>query len=198
MIQTITIDKMNNYHLYSSSAIESYYKQVKFDTNQSYNNFTKLFGNTNKWPKANNATFGYYLYNIFQLTSGSKVYFDILNDLRTVIFNYLNDNNLSTNYVWFQAWLNYHAQDQVLNWHKHYDCACSGYIAVDPKNTTTEFRNFSIENKIGQIYIGPIELEHRVVVNEPYIGERTTIGFDVAVGEFKPGPKNLGWMPLLK
>lgn len=197
MITLLHNDDVNNYKLYSSASIIQNMNQLKFDSNKGYNNFTKMFGNTNNWPKANNATYGYTFYNVFQLTSGSIAFYKVLQDLKQVVIEYLKGSNENTDHLWFQAWLNYHSQNEVLDWHRHYDSTCHGYIAIDPKNSITEFRNFSIENKIGQIYIGPIGLEHRVIVNEPYTGKRITIGFDVSNKELSFDKKNFGWLPLL-
>ena len=68
--------------------------------------------------------------------------------------------------------------------HGH-SCQYHGYISIDPKNTTTLFKNgLQIDNKIGQIYIGPSgglsEWDHCVKINQPYRGNRITIGFDIS------------------
>ena len=55
----------------------------------------------------------------------------------------------------------------------------NGLISIDPKDTMTEFGHYSIENKIGQIYIGPGNRQHRVILRKPYTTPRITLGFDV-------------------
>ena len=97
--------------------------------------------------------------------------------------------------MWMQAWLNYHNHDQVLGWHNH-DWDYHGYISIDPKNTITEFRDYKIENKVGQIYFGPGQKEHRVVCLDEFSDTRLTIGFDVSLDLF-PGNGCLGMLPVL-
>ena len=81
--------------------------------------------------------------------------------------------------LWFQCWLNYHSDNQVLDWHDH-QWLWHGYISIDPKETKTIFENgFEVKNEIGNIYIGPCNIKHKVVVNKPYFGHRITLGFDV-------------------
>jgi len=96
-----------------------------------------------------------------------------------------------------QSWLNFHSSDEVLKKHSH-EWPFHGYISVDPKSTTTVFEKYEIENKIGQIYIGPggKGYEHYVRVNNPYEGKRITIGFDITDIPNR-GYKNLGLTPIL-
>ena len=88
-----------------------------------------------------------------------------------------------------------HDHDNVLGWHNH-DWDYHGYISIDPKNTVTEFRNYKIENKTGQIYFGPGQREHRVVCLDEFSDKRLTIGFDVSLDLF-PGNGCLGMIPVL-
>jgi hypothetical protein len=79
-----------------------------------------------------------------------------------------------------QCWLNYHHSNEVLDWHNHaWDY--HGYICIDPKKTRTVFREYEIVNQIGNIYIGPGNREHKVVVDEDYSSPRITLGFDIMV-----------------
>ena len=97
--------------------------------------------------------------------------------------------------MWMQAWLNYHNHDQVLGWHNH-DWDYHGYISIDPKNTVTEFRDYKIENKVGQIYFGLGQREHRVVCLDEFSDTRLTIGFDVSLDLFA-GNGCLGMLPVV-
>jgi hypothetical protein len=115
----------------------------------------------------------YYKYNLFSLTSGSIHFYEIYKYLRNYIIHKLPNEKL-----WFQSWLNYHKEDEVLDWHTHaWDY--HGYISIDPKDTTTEFDGYQIKNKTGQIYFGPGFRNHRVKVDNSYSDYRITIGFDI-------------------
>lgn len=118
-------------------------------------------------------TASYYKYNLFAITSGSIYFYNLFKELRNTIRQEIPNKPL-----WFQAWVNMHTQDKVLDWHDHaWDY--HGYISIDPKDTTTEFKEYTIINKAGQIYFGPGRRLHRVNVLTPYNGDRITIGYDI-------------------
>jgi hypothetical protein len=118
-------------------------------------------------------TASYYKYNLFSATAGSIYFYNLYKELRDIIRNEIPDKPL-----WMQAWVNCHTQNNVLDWHNHaWDY--HGYISIDPKNTTTEFKEYTITNKVGQIYFGTGGKLHRVNVLSPYDGDRITIGYDV-------------------
>ena len=72
-----------------------------------------------------------------------------------------------------------------------------GYISIDPKNTKTIFEDGTvINNKVGNIYIGPCNLKHKVEVNEPYEDERITLGFDVINSDFKKQNDKISFIPI--
>ena len=135
-------------------------------------------------------TLDYFKYNIFSLTAGYYTFYEIYKELILLVKSKLGNKRM-----WMQAWLNYHNHDQVLGWHNH-DWDYHGYISIDPKNTVTEFRDYKIENKVGQIYFGPGQREHRVVCLDEFSDTRLTIGFDVSLDLF---PENgcLGMLPVL-
>ena len=135
-------------------------------------------------------TLDYFKYNIFSLTAGYYTFYEIYKELILLVKSKLGDKRM-----WMQAWLNYHNHDQVLGWHNH-DWDYHGYISIDPKNTVTEFRDYKIENKVGQIYFGPGQREHRVVCLDEFSDTRLTIGFDVSLDLF-PGNGCLGMLPVL-
>ena len=90
--------------------------------------------------------------------------------------------------LWIQCWLNYHYEKDLIkekdfnliyNWHCHPDSLFHGYISIEPQDTKTVFENYTIENKIGNVYIGLAENKHKVISNSPYSKGRITIAFDV-------------------
>ena len=52
-------------------------------------------------------------------------------------------------------------------------------VAIDPKESETEFKGYTIKNKIGNVYMGKPENPHRVNVLKPFDGHRITMAFDV-------------------
>jgi hypothetical protein len=112
-------------------------------------------------------------------------------DLKKIIRNYLQTEDP----LWMQCWLNFHKQDEILDWHNH-EWPYHGYISVRPHNTTTVFKNFEIKNKIGNIYIGPGNLEHKVRIDKKFTTPRITIGFDVKTIHNKVDEKMMSLMPI--
>jgi hypothetical protein len=119
-------------------------------------------------------TNSYYKYNIFSLTAGSVYFYALYKELKDFI-----RTQLPTQQLWMQSWVNMHTQENVLDWHDH-SWDYHGYISIDPKNTTTEFKRYTITNNVGQIYFGPGGNMHKVNVVTPYTGDRITIGYDVS------------------
>ena len=158
---------MNDYTLYQSKFILDNQLDIIEDLRVAHRLFENLFPNKD-------STWTYNCYNIFSLTAPSTNFYQIYLELRNLIRGDLGDSRP----LWIQAWLNYHKVNEVLDWHNH-DFEYHGYISIDPKNTKTVFENYSIENKIGQIYFAPGYRQHKVEVVEPFEGERITIGFDV-------------------
>ena len=119
-------------------------------------------------------TDNFHEYNIFTEVTTDEMY-DLYSALKAVIRTQIPASRL-----WMQAWVNVHKQGESLDWH-HHNFAWHGYISIDPKNTTTEFHHWSIDNEIGNIYFGPggASHTHRVKVNEAYDDYRITIGYDV-------------------
>ena len=117
----------------------------------------------------------YNQYNSMTLLVGSVKYYKMFKDVFKIIRKYSN----SKKPLWFQCWLNYHKENDLLKWHNHPDALFHGYISIDPKNTETVFKNYSIKNKIGNVYIGPSLNQHKVISKEPYKDKRITIAFDV-------------------
>ena len=140
-------------------------------------------------------TWSYYLYNFFSVTSPSSHFLEIYKKLTGIIRENLPDEDL----IWFQAWLNYHDHDQVLDWHNH-SSPWHGYVALEPQDTTTEFEDWEIKNETGNIYFGRGNVRHRVVNNSHYSGKRLTIGYDAIPGSelnSTNATKQYGQIPLL-
>lgn len=118
-------------------------------------------------------TWSYNEYNIFSVTAGSVYFYNLFKELRDIV-----KAEIPNKMLWIQAWLNVHEQESLLDWHNH-QWDYHGYISIDPKDTTTDFKKYSIKNKVGQIYFGPGDRLHKVNNLKPFSGKRITIGYDV-------------------
>ena len=142
--------------------------------------------------KSKETTWNYGLYNIFAVTAGDEYFYKLFLDLKKIVKEY---NNNEEN-LWMQSWINYHKSHEVLNWHNH-SWLFHGYISIDPKNTRTLFEDGTeIKNEVGNIYIGPCNLKHKVVVDKPYEGNRITLGFDIINKNFKKYNDKISFIPL--
>ena len=135
-------------------------------------------------------TWTYDKYNLFGLTSPTQVFYDLYKELRGFVYDYTNAKQL-----WIQSWVNYHTPDQLLKRHNH-AYPIHGYICVNPHLTKTVFDDYEIENRIGDVYIGPGGRHHEVQLIEPFYTSRITIGFDVTDNPSK-ATGNLGMIPLI-
>ena len=184
---------MTDYALYQSDFIVNNLPDIYEDLDIAHRAFKSMF------PEQD-STWSYNRYNIFALTAPSTSFYQIYKDMRTLVRSQLGDDRP----LWFQAWLNYHTPDQLLDWHDH-EFEYHGYISIDPKSTKTVFEGYEIINKPGQIYFGPGNRKHTVQAIEPFEGVRTTIGFDIHtipnspyIKKYIERPfKNLSLMPLL-
>ena len=136
-------------------------------------------------------TWTYDKYNLFGLTSPTKVFYDLYKELRGFVYDYTGE----VDQLWMQSWVNYHMPDQLLKRHNH-AYPIHGYISVDPKLTKTSFDNYEIQNRIGDVYIGPGGRYHSVELIEPFYTPRITIGFDVTDNPSK-ADANLGLIPFI-
>ena len=136
--------------------------------NLAHERFKFCYGDTS-------STSFYRYYNCISLLVGSLHYYKMFKDVFKIIRKYSN----SKRPLWFQCWLNFHKEKNLLKWHNHPDALFHGYISIDPKNTETVFKNYTIKNKIGNVYIGPSLNDHKVVSKKTYNNTRITIGFDV-------------------
>ena len=120
----------------------------------------------------------YKYYNCVSLLVGSPLYYRMFKDVFKIVRKYSKTKKP----LWIQCWLNYHYEKKlniISDWHCHPDSLFHGYIAIEPQDTKTVFENYTIENKIGNVYIGLSENKHKVISNSPYNKERITIAFDV-------------------
>ena len=121
------------------------------------------------------STWGYNVYNIFAVSAGYEMFYNLYKDLQFIVRDYLQKDDP----MWMQSWANYHYENDLLDWHAHFGWECHGYISIDPKNSTTMFDGFEINNEVGNIYIGPSNVQHKVYSNGQYDGHRITCGFDI-------------------
>jgi len=166
--------------------------------NLAHERFKFAYGNV---FNQSSSTWFYRYYNITCLTFGSSLYFKMFCDLQRLI----RKVSKTKKPLWYQCWLNFHKQEDVLDWHDHKESMLHGYISIDPKESETEFKGYSIKNKIGNIYIGQPYNLHRVNVLKPYTGHRITMAFDVVSEDnikniYKKNGKidlNTGFIPIV-
>tara|TARA_R110000823_G_C15684723_1_gene474646 strand:- start:63 stop:590 length:528 start_codon:yes stop_codon:yes gene_type:complete len=154
-------------NLYQSDLIIQNKEAFIYECNYGY---TKI---SNKL-KAKDTTWSYKEYNIFSVMAGSVLFYNLFLELSAIIKEYHNKQEP----LWMQSWLNFHDSNELLDWHNH-AWPFHGYISIDPKNTSTVFRDFEIKNETGNIYIGEGQKEHKVISHEEFSSPRITIGFDV-------------------
>ena len=135
-------------------------------------------------------TWTYDKYNLFGLTSPTKVFYNLFKELRGFVYDYTDGD------LWMQSWVNYHMPDQLLKRHNH-AWPIHGYICINPHLTKTVFDDYEIENRIGDVYIGPGGKHHEVQLIEPFYTPRITIGFDVTDRPHQANA-NLGMIPFPK
>jgi len=195
-VAVITIDYMNkeligitrneDYNLYSSPFIINNKNGIIDIATRAYNKFKEVY-------KTSESTWTYDKYNIFTIMAGEPYSYIIFQQLVAAIRDRVGDGRP----LWLQSWLNYHKEDEVLDWHWHdEDYIAHGYLSIEPKNTVTEFEKFTIENKVGNLYIGKTGpgYNHVVRVREPYEGIRITLVFDVK--DSCTATKNLSFIPI--
>jgi hypothetical protein len=161
-----------------SYSAKSMYRYGIFDTSLKYGSYTQ--------------------YNIFGATSPSAHMYQLFKEIRDMV-----RAQEPTGRLWIQSWINHHYENELLEWHNH-SATWHGYVSIQPWNTVTEFDNFVIENKVGQIYFGPGGLRHRVVTkdNTPFEDKRITVAFDIMTENDFTGAdilptENFGCIPLL-
>ena len=121
------------------------------------------------------STAHYMKYNAITLLRGLPHYNVVFDELLSIICEYYEGDSET---IFVKAWINYHSEDELLDWHDH-QSLFHGYLSIRPHDTVTEFKDGKIENEVGSMYIGPGNLKHRVVSNTKFTEKRITIAFDV-------------------
>lgn len=182
MIQLIKEDKNLNYKLYRSQLIVDRQQDFIKDIEIALSMLQKEF-------PGRDYTWNYRFYNTFCITSASRLFYELLTDLKKIIREYAGHDQP----LWFQCWINYHHPHQLLDWHDH-NWSFHGYISIDPKESQTIFDHYTINNQIGNIYIGPGNRRHKVESSVKFNSPRITLGFDVLD---HPGPGVTGQFSLI-
>ena len=149
-----------------------------------------VLGNAVSYLGDADPTWTYDRYNVFGLTSPTKVFYDLFKELRGFVYDYTDGD------LWMQSWVNYHMPDQLLKRHNH-TWPIHGYICINPHLTKTCFDDYEIQNRIGDVYIGPGGRYHEVKLIAPFYTPRITIGFDIT-DRPQQANANLGMIPIPK
>lgn len=158
---------MKDYILHQSSYITNNIEGILEDIKIGYIIHQEFF------PKED-TTWTYPKYNTFSLLAPSSHFWNIFQELKNLILTNIPENKE----LWLQSWINYHDQQELLDWH-HHEFPYHGYINLNCEKTETIFESYTIKNKVGQIYFGPGKNKHKVVALENFNNKRITIGFDV-------------------
>jgi hypothetical protein len=150
--------------------------------------------------KEENVTWFYHRYNVFSASAGDIHFYKIYAELVDCVRQFFILEKIEYDeQLWIQSWLNNHGIEDLLTRHDH-QSPVSGYFSIDPKESQTTFYYrhsdeiaYSIQNKIGQLYIGPGKIDHEVLVDNKFEGRRITIAFDI---DNTPST-NLGQIPLI-
>lgn len=190
------------YTLMQVPYIEEHIDRIKELTQQGIHRFKQSRGMHNHAMRNDNLTWMFTQYNIYSLCSNNQHFYEIYKSLIGAIREYFNITNTEIpSQLWLQSWVNGHTPKQVLKSHNH-DWPIHGYISIDPKKSETVFTDapngkelYRVQNKIGQIYVGPGSRFHHVELLEPFEGERITFGYDV---EYRDRIlDNMGFIPII-
>lgn len=182
--------------------VEENIENIRRITALGVDKFKRKFNQINHTRSTDNITWQFGSYNVYGLCSCNEWFYNIYQTQIEVIREYFRLTNTEVpNQLWLQSWINSHTPNQVLKTHNH-DWPWHGYISIDPKKSFTVFTDkpngkelYRIENKVGQIYMGPGWRFHHVEVVEPFEGERITFGFDL---EYRDRIfDNIGFMPII-
>ncbi|CAB5222021.1 hypothetical protein UFOVP242_235 [uncultured Caudovirales phage] len=203
--QLIGLEKNDEvgYRIYSSPYVITNQQEFITDSEIAYKKYRSDNENSLKKLKYQHdsyegagSTWNYDSYNLFSYTGGSPYFHTLFMQFQAVCREWVGDDRP----LWLQCWLNYHYPDDVLKWHHHYDSIAHGYVSIDPKNTSTRFEQFTVENEIGKIYIGHCGLFHEVVVNKVFDTPRITIAFqlddDTSLSSYRHRYTNTSFIPI--
>ena len=168
---------MKQYIVEEINYVKDNYDQFIKDIDLAYDRFNYSYG---PMLDGRSATGYHKYYNLMLLTFGSKVFHDFFKILKHRLLEFMN---YPKEHLWYMCWLNYDlGKNKFFEWHKHHDARVHGFVCIEPQHTVTEFKDFKLINKTGQIYIGPGQKLHKVNILKPYKKPRISIAFDV-VGE---------------
>lgn len=177
------INRQNSYGLFESDYIVNHQSSIITATETSVERINKYLEVHNQ----TNVTWYYSRYNIFSVMAGNIHFFKIYKDIIDAVSIFVKEMKIDYDeQLWMQCWLNNHDRNEVLEKHDH-SSPIHGYVSIEPQLTKTEFYDncipcntlYSIENKPGQIYIGPGKREHAVINTGNYRHKRITLGFDI-------------------
>lgn len=179
-----------NFRIYQSSEIAENKQEFINQTKNSLDSLRSLYPDID-------STWGYNVYNIFAVSAGYRLFWNLYQDLKIAVREYLQTDEP----LWMQSWANYQYENDVLDWHTHFSWECHGYISIEPHDSVTMFDGFDIKNESGNIYIGPTDIPHKIYVNKPFSTPRITFGFDIASEETllsmqEQNSINISFMPI--
>ena len=142
-IEQMSIELGRAYRLFTETftGCNSSLTNVDPFTNASLKDLPNIFENMKKedaedeaFLNTNQDVSGYRFYNVFSLTTPSPLFWELFQEIKYIVeqqFDYKGPK-------WIQCWLNYHRQDEVLDWHNH-AFPMHGYVSIRPHFTTTTF-----------------------------------------------------------
>lgn len=182
--------------------VEENIENIKRITQLGVDKFKRKFNQTNHHARNDNITWQFMNYNVYGVCSCNQWFYDIYKSQIEAIKLYFELTKTEVpDQLWLQSWINSHTPGQVLKSHNH-DWPWHGYISIEPKKSDTVFTDkpggqelYRVNNKVGQIYIGPGYRFHHVELLEPFDGERITFGFDLECRDriFD----NIGFLPII-
>tara|TARA_B100000073_G_scaffold317811_1_gene295436 strand:- start:311 stop:982 length:672 start_codon:yes stop_codon:yes gene_type:complete len=209
------IDNGADWALWRSDVVENNIEQMSAELGRAYRLFTETFTGCNSsltnldpfndvslkdlpnifenikkedeedkaFLNSNQNVSGYRFYNVFSLTTPSPLFWELFREIKYIVEQQFDYDGPK----WIQCWLNYHKQDEVLDWHNH-GFPMHGYVSIRPHYTTTTFGDYEIKNEIGNIYIGPGYRDHKVIVNKEWKDDepRLTLGYDIITNADRP------------
>ena len=191
------IDKQNSFGLFQSSYIRENQSSIINSTAEAIDRINRYLEVQNQ----SNVTWYYNRYNVFSVMAGNIHFYKIYKDIISALSTFVKEMDITYDeQLWMQCWLNHHDCDEVLAKHDH-SSPIHGYVSIEPQLTNTEFYDncipyntlYSIDNTVGQIYIGPGKREHAVINTGEYDQKRITLGFDID----DKNSFNVGMIPII-
>lgn len=179
MLELIENNQTHGYKLYHSPWIADHWQDVVRDCDAIYKELGKKSALT-QYDYSLGEPFNF----LYAIGGASKSFYYLFREMVEVVkLNF----DIATNPVWITCWSNYQEVHEIYPKPHEHSYVAHGYVSIDPKITETKFPDYSINNKIGQIYFGPGYREHFVKVLQPFEGKRLTIGFEISDQELPIG-----------